>query len=69
MKAWRRDSSAEGWLNCNRPFMIKGTITAVTASQMSDGAAVAVLVSDEKAIASGLTLRGLRIFPTGRLSS
>src|SRR5467141_477880 len=45
----RRDSTAEGLAKLRPAFHVKGTITAGNASQMSDGAAVAVLLSDERA--------------------
>src|ERR1700694_1611629 len=45
----RRDSSAEGLAKLKPAFHVKGTITAGNASQMSDGAAVTVVLSDEKA--------------------
>src|SRR5467141_664946 len=45
----RRDSSLEGLAKLKPAFHVKGTITAGNASQMSDGAAVAVLLSDERA--------------------
>ena len=50
----RRDSSAEGLAKLKPAFHVKGTITAGNASQMSDGAAVAVVLSDEKAMSLGL---------------
>jgi len=50
----RRDSSAEGLAKLKPAFHVKGTITAGNASQMSDGAAVAVLLSDERAKSLGL---------------
>jgi acetyl-CoA acyltransferase len=45
----RRDTSAAGLAKLKPAFQIQGTITAGNASQMSDGAAVAVVLSDEKA--------------------
>lgn len=45
----RRDSSLEGLMKLKPAFHIKGTITAGNASQMSDGAAAAVLMSDVRA--------------------
>jgi acetyl-CoA acyltransferase len=50
----RRDSSAEGLAKLKPAFHVKGTITAGNASQMSDGAAVSVVMSDEKAKSLGL---------------
>jgi len=50
----RRDSSAEGLAKLKPAFHVKGTITAGNASQMSDGAAVAVVLSDEKARSLGV---------------
>ena len=45
----RRDSSAEGLAKLKPAFHAKGTITAGNASQMSDGAAAAVVMSDQRA--------------------
>ncbi|HEV7904483.1 MAG TPA: acetyl-CoA C-acyltransferase [Pyrinomonadaceae bacterium] len=50
----RRDTSAEGLAKLRPAFHAKGTITAGNASQMSDGAAAAVVMSDERARALGL---------------
>jgi acetyl-CoA acyltransferase len=50
----RRDSSLEGLMKLKPAFHVKGTITAGNASQMSDGAAAAVLMSDERARALGV---------------
>lgn len=50
----RRDSSAAGLAKLKPAFHVKGTITAGNASQMSDGAAVAVLLSDDRAKSLGL---------------
>ncbi|MBA3320207.1 MAG: acetyl-CoA C-acyltransferase, partial [Pyrinomonadaceae bacterium] len=50
----RRDTSEEGLAKLKPAFHIKGTITAGNASQMSDGAAAAVIMSDERARALGL---------------
>jgi acetyl-CoA acyltransferase len=50
----RRDSSEEGLAKLKPAFHAKGTITAGNASQMSDGAAAAVVMSDERARALGL---------------
>lgn len=45
----RRDTSAEGLAKLKPAFHVKGTITAGNASQMSDGAAAAVVISAERA--------------------
>jgi acetyl-CoA acyltransferase len=45
----RRDTSAEGLARLKPAFALKGTITAGNASQMSDGAAVAIVMSDARA--------------------
>ncbi len=45
----RRDSSIEGLTKLKPAFHVKGTITAGNASQMSDGAAAAIIMSAEKA--------------------
>jgi acetyl-CoA acyltransferase len=45
----RADSSAEGLAKLKPAFHVKGTITAGNASQMSDGAAATVVMSDERA--------------------
>ncbi|MDT5293382.1 MAG: acetyl-CoA acyltransferase [Acidobacteriota bacterium] len=45
----RRDSSEEGLAKLKPAFHAQGTITAGNASQMSDGAAAAVVMSDERA--------------------
>ncbi len=50
----RRDSSAEGLAKLKPAFHTQGTITAGNASQMSDGAAAAVVMSDERARALNL---------------
>src|SRR6202040_3473222 len=50
----RRDSSMEGLAKLKPAFQVKGTITAGNASQMSDGAAAAVVMSEERAKALGL---------------
>src|SRR2546423_3906061 len=44
----RRDTSAEALGKLNPAFHVKGTITAGNSSQMSDGAAVAVGMSEER---------------------
>jgi acetyl-CoA acyltransferase len=45
----RRDTSAESLAKLKPAFHAKGTITAGNASQMSDGAAAAVVMSDQRA--------------------
>ncbi|HEY0078880.1 MAG TPA: acetyl-CoA C-acyltransferase [Pyrinomonadaceae bacterium] len=50
----RRDSSEEGLAKLKPAFHAEGTITAGNASQMSDGAAAAIVMSDERARALGL---------------
>ena len=50
----RRDTSEEGLAKLRPAFHAKGTITAGNASQMSDGAAAAVVMSDERARALNL---------------
>jgi acetyl-CoA acyltransferase len=50
----RRDSSLEGLAKLKPAFHVKGTITAGNASQMSDGAAAAVVMSEDKARALGV---------------
>src|SRR5712671_6692287 len=45
----RRDTSAEALGKLKPAFHIKGTITAGNSSQMSDGAAVAVVMSEDRA--------------------
>jgi acetyl-CoA acyltransferase len=50
----RRDSSLEGLAKLKPAFHVKGTITAGNASQMSDGAAAAVVMSDSRAKELGL---------------
>jgi acetyl-CoA acyltransferase len=45
----RRDTSEEGLAKLRPAFHAKGTITAGNASQMSDGAAAAVVMSEERA--------------------
>jgi len=49
----RRDTSAEALAKLKPAFHAKGTVTAGNASQMSDGAAAAVVMSAEKAKAIG----------------
>jgi acetyl-CoA acyltransferase len=50
----RRDSSEESLAKLKPAFHVKGTITAGNASQMSDGAAAVVVMSDERARQLGL---------------
>ncbi len=50
----RHDSSIEGLQKLKPAFHVKGTITAGNASQMSDGAAAAIVMSDERARQLGL---------------
>ena len=45
----RRDTSAEGLAKLKPAFHVKGTITAGNASQMSDGAAATIVMSDARA--------------------
>jgi len=49
----RRDTSAEGLAKLKPAFHVKGTITAGNASQMSDGAAAAIVMSAERAKSLG----------------
>jgi len=49
----RRDTSAEGLAKLKPAFHVKGTITAGNASQMSDGAAAAIVMSGERAKSLG----------------
>ncbi|MCA1626684.1 MAG: acetyl-CoA C-acyltransferase, partial [Acidobacteria bacterium] len=50
----RRDTSPENLAKLKPAFHVQGTITAGNASQMSDGAAAVVVMSDERARALGL---------------
>src|SRR5208282_6660103 len=50
----RADSSAEALAKLKPAFHVKGTVTAGNSSQMSDGAAIAVVMSAERAKALGL---------------
>lgn len=45
----RRDSTAEALAKLRPAFHVKGTITAGNSSQMSDGAAAAIVMSEERA--------------------
>jgi acetyl-CoA acyltransferase len=51
----RRDTSAAALAGLRPAFAVKGTVTAGNSSQMSDGAAAAIVISEEKAKALGLT--------------
>ena len=50
----RRDGSLEALAKLKPAFHVKGTITAGNSSQMSDGAAAAVVMSDDRAQSLGL---------------
>src|SRR5207245_870345 len=50
----RRDTSAEALAKLKPAFQVKGTITAGNSSQMSDGAAAAVVMSAERAQELGI---------------
>jgi acetyl-CoA acyltransferase len=50
----RADTSLEALAKLKPAFHLKGTVTAGNSSQMSDGAAAAVVMSDERAKALGL---------------
>jgi acetyl-CoA acyltransferase len=50
----RADTSLEALAKLKPAFHIKGTVTAGNSSQMSDGAAAAIVMSDERAKALGL---------------
>jgi acetyl-CoA acyltransferase len=52
----RRDSSIEGLAKLKPAFHLKGTITAGNASPMSDGAAAAVVMSEDRARELGVKL-------------
>ncbi len=49
----RRDSTAEALANLKPAFQLKGTITAGNSSQMSDGAAAAIVMSADRAAQLG----------------
>jgi len=51
----RYDASAEGFANLKPVFHVNGIVTAGNASQMSDGAAAAVVMSADKAKELGVT--------------
>ena len=53
-KGPRADTSMEALAKLKPAFHVKGTVTAGNSSQMSDGAAAAVVMSDERAKALGL---------------
>jgi len=50
----RADTSLEALAKLKPAFHVKGTVTAGNSSQMSDGAAAAIVMSDERAKALGL---------------
>jgi acetyl-CoA acyltransferase len=50
----RADTSAEALAKLRPAFHVKGTVTAGNSSQMSDGAAIAIVMSDERAAALGI---------------
>jgi acetyl-CoA acyltransferase len=50
----RADTSAEALAKLKPAFHVKGTVTAGNSSQMSDGAAIAIVMSDERAAALGI---------------
>ncbi len=50
----RADTSAQALAKLKPAFHVKGTVTAGNSSQMSDGAAIAVVMSAERAAALGL---------------
>jgi acetyl-CoA acyltransferase len=50
----RADTSLEALAKLKPAFHVKGTVTAGNSSQMSDGAAAAVVISEERARALGL---------------
>ena len=54
----RGDTSLEALLALKPAFHVKGTVTAGNSSQMSDGAAAAVVMSAERAKALGITAAG-----------
>ncbi|MFN2203142.1 MAG: thiolase family protein [Caldilineaceae bacterium] len=51
----RRDTSAEALAGLKPVFHVTGSVTAGNSSQMSDGSAAVVLMSEERAIATGAT--------------
>jgi acetyl-CoA acyltransferase len=50
----RRDTSLEALGNLKAAFKVEGTVTAGNSSQMSDGAAAVIVMSEEKANAMGI---------------
>lgn len=56
----RADTSLEALAQLKPVFKVEGTVTAGTSSQMSDGAAATVVMSERK-------LRGLALAPLGRM--
>ena len=55
----RGGSTLEGLAKLKTPFKMKGSVTAATSSQMSDGAAVTILMAREKAEELGLPILGV----------
>jgi acetyl-CoA acetyltransferase family protein len=53
----RRDTSLEKLAGLRPAFFEEGTVTAGTSSQISDGAAAVLIMSEEKAVALGLRPR------------
>ena len=51
----RRDTSAEALAGLKPVFHVTGSVTAGNSSQMSDGSAAVVLMSEERAISTGAT--------------
>ena len=51
----RRDTSAEALAGLKPVFHVTGSVTAGNSSQMSDGSAAVVLMSEERAMATGAT--------------
>ncbi len=52
----RGGSTLEGLARLKTPFKMKGTVTAATSSQMSDGAAASIIMAREKAEELGLPI-------------
>jgi acetyl-CoA acyltransferase len=55
----RRDTTLEGLAKLKPVFAMRGVVTAGNASQMSDGAAAVLIVSDERARSMGLRPRAI----------